>query len=116
MCVCLRWRPGCQQPDGHGVAVGHAGRADDQASILGVCFQHLLGLLPGHSEETPAAERKGKLHLWYPPAAAWMKDTGAAAGGGGFLLEPMGESNSRRDIVWAFGPVRGLSGEGRDGG
>lgn len=25
-------------------------------------------------------------------------------------------SSSRRDIVWAFGPVRGLSGEGKDGG
>lgn len=96
--------------------MGHAGRAEDQASILGVRLQHLLGLMASDSEETPAAERKGKPHLCHPPGAAWLTDTGAAAGGGGFLLWLTGDSNSRWEIVWAFSPPRGLSGEGADGG
>lgn len=115
-CVCLRWRPGRRLSEGQGVAVGHTGGADDQASSLGVCLQHLLGLLASHSEETPAAERKGKPYLWYPPGAAWIKDAGVAAGGGGILVELIGKANSHRDIVRAFIPLRGFSGEGTDGG
>lgn len=101
MCVCLQWRPGRQQSEGQGVAVGNAGRADDQASVLGVCLQHLLGLLASHSEETAAAKRKGKPHLCYPPGAAGIKKTGAAARGGGFQLT-QGHCLGFRSSPWAF--------------
>lgn len=62
--LSMRWivRPWRQLSEGQGVVVGQGGRADDDASILGVCLQHLLSLLTSHVEETPAGikDKEGK--------------------------------------------------------
>ena len=55
-----RLRPGHELSEGQGVAVGQGGWTEDHASVLGVCLQHALGLLPSHIEEAPAGTRQRK--------------------------------------------------------
>lgn len=56
--------PGCHLSDGQGVAVGQAGWAQDHTSILRVCLQHLLSLLPSHIEETPVRKKKETINTF----------------------------------------------------
>lgn len=58
------WRiqPGGLLSEGQGVVLGNGGRAQDDAPVLRVLLEHLLGLLSAHVKETAAGVEDGEEH------------------------------------------------------